>query len=144
MKLEDDYVDPHSERRFESIFALVTGSVGGFFLFVSIWFARTLINNHRSDTAGVSLLVVILLIAYWFLKLTYKLALHRCTYLLSTTELKVTGWFFIIFIPLALLSNLIAGQSPNWAELIPCAPAFLYGYFALKVARKRVASSKPS
>ena len=144
MKLGDDYVDPHSERRFESIFALVTGSVGGFFLFVAIWFARTLINNHRSDTAGISFLVVILLIAYWFFKLTYKLALHRCTYLLSTIELKVTGWFFILFIPLALLSNLIAGQSPNWAELIPCVPAFLYGYFALKVARKRVASSTHS
>lgn len=141
MKLEDDYVDPHSERKFESIFALITGAVGGFFLFVSIWFASTLINNHRSDTAGIIFFLVIVSIAYWFFKLTYKLAFHRCTYLLSTIELKVTGWFFILFIPLALLSNTIAGQSPNWAELIPCAPAFLYGYFALKVAKKREASS---
>jgi uncharacterized protein YacL len=144
MKLEDDYVDPHSERRFESIFAVVTGTVGGFFLVVAIWFARTLINNHRSDSGAISFLIVISLIAYWFFKLTYKLALHRCTYLLSTIELKVTGWLFILCIPLALLSNVIAGQSPNLAELIPCAPAFLYGYFALKVAKKRVASSTPS
>lgn len=141
MKLEDDYVDPHSEKRFEVIFALVTCSVGGFFLFVAIWFARTLIDNHRSGSGAITFLVILFLIAFWFLKLTYKLALHRCTYLLSTIELKVTGWFFILFIPLALLSNVIAGQSPNLAELIPCAPAFLYGYFALKVAKKRVSSS---
>lgn len=83
MKLEEDYVDPHSERRFESIFALITGSVGGFFLFVSIWFARILIINQRSDTARITLVVVMFLIAYWFFKLTFKLALHRCTYLLS-------------------------------------------------------------
>jgi hypothetical protein len=84
MKLEDDYVDPHSERRFGSIFALVTGSVGGFFLFVSIWFASASINNHRSYSTAILVFFVLFLIAYWFFKLTYKLALHKCTYLLST------------------------------------------------------------
>ncbi|QVW34232.1 hypothetical protein KIP69_11570 [Geobacter sulfurreducens] len=137
MKLDEEYKNQFSEKLFESLFALITGSVGGFFLFVSGWFSKSIIRRGTIETDAVVFLAILLLIAYWFLKLTYKLALHRCTYLLSNVELKVTGWFFILFVPSILVLNLLNHQQPNIQELIPCTPGILYGYFALKVATKR-------
>jgi uncharacterized protein YacL len=137
MKLDQEYKNKYSERLFETLFAFVTGSVGVFFLVVSGWFGKSLIKRGNIDGLALVLFAIIVLISYWFLKLTYKLVFHKCAYLLSNLELNVTGWFFILFLPAALVINLLNHQQPNVAELMPCTPGVLYGYIALRLVKKR-------
>lgn len=142
MNLENECVNKRSERLFELIFSLVTGAVGGFFAFVFIWLLNGIIKNHTMDGIAVVFLSILFLIAYWFIKLTYKLAFHKATYLLSTLELKVSGWFFILFPFIAGVLYLINGQVKDLMRyLVPTLPGCFYGYYALKVAKMRKAES---
>ncbi|MCM0080966.1 hypothetical protein L4X63_05120 [Geomonas sp. Red32] len=141
MKLEDDYKNKYSDRLFEALFAVVTGLIGGFFMFVAVWFGRAILKHGKYDSGSVVLFMIIFFISWWFLKLTYKLAFHKCEHLLSNFELRVTGWFFILFVPAMLAMSLFNHEWPNLKELIPCTPGVIYGFYALKVVQKRAGSA---
>lgn len=143
MNLENECASKQSQRFFELFFSMVTGSVGVFFVVIFIWFLNGAIRNHRMEVFSVVFLSIIFLIAYWFLKLTYKLAFNKCTYLLSVTELKITGWFFLLFPLCLLVSTFASGPTPSSIkELIPTLPGCFYGYLALKAANKRKTAIK--
>ncbi len=145
MNLENECVNKRSQRLFELFFSLITVAVGIFFAFVFIWFLKGIIKNHRMGDMGgldVLFLSILFLIAYWFLKLTYKLAFNKCTYLLSVPELKITGWFFILSPPCLAVPYLINGQGADLVKyLAPTLPVCFYGYLALKAAKNRKAAS---
>jgi hypothetical protein len=142
MSLENECVNKRSERIFELAFSLVTGTVGGFIAFIFIWLLNGTIINHTMDGFAVVFLSILFLIAYWFLKLTYKLAFNKATYLLSTAELMITGWFFFLFPFVATVLYLINGQIEDlFMYLAPTLPGCFYGYYALKVAKKRKTAS---
>ena len=141
--LENECVNKRSERLLELIFSLFTGAVGGFFAFVIIWLLNGIIKKHNMDGFAVVFLSILFLIAYWFLKLTYQLAFHTPTHLLSTLELKITGWIFIIYPFVAAVLYLPNGQAEDLIRyLVPTLPGCFYDYIALKVARKRISESK--
>jgi hypothetical protein len=140
MNLENQAVSKRAERIFESICSLVTGSVGVFLAFIFIWCLQGEFKRNEADWFG-----IIFLLAYWFLKMTYKLAFHKCEYLLSSAELKVFGWFFILLPPCGAVLYLLNGQVADLYRYLPgTLPGLVYGYFALKVAkdRKTVASNQ--
>jgi len=142
MNLENECASKRSQRLFELFFSLITGSVGAFFSVIFIWLLSAAIKNHKIDGFSISFLSILFLIAYWFLKLTYKLAFNKCTYLLSVTELKVSGWSFMLFPPCAIAWTFANGQpASSFKELIPTIPGCIYGYMALKVAKKRQITS---
>jgi hypothetical protein len=142
MNLENECSSKRSQRPFELFFSLITGSVGVFFAFVFIWLLNAGIKNHRVDGFAIGFLSILFLIAYWFLKLTYKLAFNKCEYLLSTPELRITGWFFMLFPPCAATWTFVSGQDVSTLrELIPTIPGCVYGFIALKVAKKRKISA---
>jgi hypothetical protein len=142
MNLENECVKKQSERLFELFFSLITGSVGGFFVFIFIWQLNGLINNHRSNGSKIVLLSILLLIAYWFLKLTYKLVFNKSKYLLSVTELRITGWFFILAPVGESVLYLANGQGEELMKyMLPTLPGCIYGYYALKAATNRKTES---
>jgi uncharacterized membrane protein YeaQ/YmgE (transglycosylase-associated protein family) len=142
MNLENECANKRSERLFGIIFSLITGFVGAFFAFVFIWFLKKVVTNHTMDGSVVVFLSILFLIVYFFSKLTYRLAFNKCTYLLSTPELRITGWFFILFPPCASVMYLINGQVADLVKyLAPTLPGLFYGYIALKVAKKRGTAS---
>jgi hypothetical protein len=135
---EKKLTNRRSERVFEFCFAVVTGLVGGFFGLVTVWFASSVVTSRNVDAGSFIFFMVLLCISLWFLKLTYKLAFHKTTHLLSTVELKVTGWFFVLFPPLAAIIYIVNGQAEDLlTSLPPSLPACLYGYYALKAAKNR-------
>lgn len=137
MKLDDEYVDAHSQRGFEYLFSVITGIVGLFFLVVSVWFAKSIIQGHRFHSGPIMFWFFISLISYWFLKLSYKLLSHNTKYLLSNAELRAAGWFFIIIVPLLIAVGKINGQSLNLEALKLLVPCIIAGHYALKVVKKR-------
>jgi len=142
MNLENECVKKQSSRLFELFFSLITGSVGVFFAIVFVWLLNGIIKDHKSNGAVIVFLSILFLIAYWFFKLTCKLVFNKCTYLLSVTELRITGWFFILVPVGGSVLYLVNGQGEELMKyMLPTLPGCMYGYYALKAAKNRKTAS---
>lgn len=133
-----------SEKFIETSLAVVTALIGIFFTLGFIVLCIVNFRQGKADLAGQISPLIMVLVGYWFLKISYKI-FKKSRYILTVTELKVSGLLFIVFPPLAFAVDYLQGRlsDPGRANLlVRLLPALVYGYWALRAAKARTASNQ--